>query len=132
MQAFLYRSAPHALFAALTLLMALALVSAREWSEDRGRDSAVRTTRGAQRLDATDALPHHYEDAEIAVAEQSEFVVSHSQGVGLLSVQAIPAVAPSVSRPPTPALTLLVGSAQARLLARPYRPALGRAPPLPA
>lgn len=130
MRAFLHRPAPLALVVALTLLTALALVSSREWSEDRGRDnSAMRATRGAQRLDATDALPHNYEDAEIVVAEQSELVASASSSAGLLSVPVIPAVLPSVSRPTAPAVALLIGPARTRLLARPYRPALGRAPP---
>jgi len=129
MRAFYLRPAPLALVTALTLLTALALVSSREWSEDRGWDSAMRTTRGAQRLDATDALPHNYEDAEIVVAEQSEFVASASSSAGPLSVPMIPAVLPSVGRPTAPTVALLVGPARTRLLARPYRPALGRAPP---
>jgi hypothetical protein len=129
MRAFFHRPAPLALVTALTLLTALALVSSREWSEERGRDSAMRTTRGAQRLDAADASPYNYEDAEIVVAEQSDFVASANSSVGLLSVPLIPAVPPSVGRPAPLTVALLVGRARTRLLAQPYRPALGRAPP---
>lgn len=89
----------------------------------------MRTTRGAQRLDATDALPHNDEDAEVVVAEQSEFMVPAISDAGLHSVPLIPAVWPSLSRPAPLTIALLVGHARTRLLARPYRPALGRAPP---
>jgi hypothetical protein len=111
----------------LAVLMALALVNSREWSNARGRDSVIRVTRGAQRLDATDAAPHG-DDAEIGLP-QPALVATPTLGLDGPSLYALPVRAASFIAPPAP-LVVQVGVPQPRLLARPLRPALGRAPPL--
>src|SRR5262245_20566893 len=119
------------LVGSLALLMGAALVSPREWSDGRGRDNAIRTTRGGVlRLDATDAIGHGYEDAEIVVAPQTDLVVSSAIG---LDTPPGPALCPAAPAAPGPDLTvtlLVVGPLQPRALSQPAHPTLGRAPPL--
>jgi hypothetical protein len=129
MRPFLRHRAPQVLASALTLLVALAFGSAREWSDVRGRDSAIRVTRAAQRLDMADAASHSGEDPEIVAAPLSDFVTSSPTRGDGHGTPCSPAARPA-SAGPDAGVALVDATAHSRILARPGRSTFDRGPPL--